>query len=179
MFTSALSAKIWVLDRNLARKKMARTTFCKAKAAEVMVQVKLAPPPPVDIEKVANEWGLRVEYVDRPAGLHGQVFTDRAVIEVATEDPPTRQHFTIAHELGHYVLKHNPVYSGAEPEEITDPRDINEREANIFAAELLMPEEWVREDWMIIRDARKMAGLYCVSDESMWYRLEGLRLIDF
>ena len=42
-----------------------------------------------------------------------------------------------------------------------------------------MPEEWVREDWKQLRDASRIADLYNVSAESMWYRLEELRLIKF
>ena len=90
---------------------------------------------------------------------------------------PNRQRFSIAHELGHYILDHNPVYSDAEPEEISTPTSINEREANAFAAELLMPEEWVREDWKELKNSSQMAIRYIVSDQSMWIRLEDIRLI--
>jgi Zn-dependent peptidase ImmA (M78 family) len=142
-----------------------------------MDQVRLEPPPPVDIERVAREQGVAVDYVGRPSGFHGQVIAGRAVIEVARADPPHRRRFTIGHELGHYILEHNPVSSAANEWELGDPRQANEREADIFAAELLMPEEWVREDWKELRNARQMAARYFVSEEAMWYRLEELRLI--
>lgn len=156
---------------------MVSKAFCKKRAREVMDQVRLEPPPPVDIERVAREWGVAVEYVDRPSGFYGHLIAERAVIEVALADHPHRQRFTIGHELGHHVLEHNLVYSLADDRALDDPRQANEREADIFAAEMLMPEEWVREDWKELRNARQMAVRYFVSEEAMWYRLEELRLI--
>ena len=96
---------------------------------------------------------------------------------MAAGDAPNRQRFSIAHELGHYILEHNPVYSEAEPEEIASPTGINEAEANAFAGELLMPEERVREDWKALNNSSQMAIRYRVSDQAMWIRLEGLLLI--
>ena len=58
-----------------------------------------------------------------------------------------------------------------------NPRDVNESEANYFAAALLMPEEWMRQDWQYLKDAQRMSDLYRTSAESMWYRLEELKLI--
>lgn len=156
---------------------MVSKAYCQKRAREVREQLPIGRPPPVDIERVATEWGLAVEYVVRPSGFHGQMVRDRAVIEVSRGDPRHRQRFTIAHEMGHYVLDHNPVYSMADDRELSDPRQTNEREADIFAAEMLMPEEWMREDWKGLRNARKMATLYYVSEEAMWYRLEELRLM--
>ncbi|MCY4654068.1 MAG: ImmA/IrrE family metallo-endopeptidase [Dehalococcoidia bacterium] len=147
------------------------------KAVEVMSELGVAPPAPVDIDRIARDWGLAVEYVKRPRGMHGRVVPERAVIEVAISDHPNRQRFTLAHELGHYVLEHNPVFADAEPRGSSNPTAVNEREANYFAAVLLMPEEWVRQDWQKLQDAGRMAGLYRTSAESMWYRLEELRLI--
>jgi hypothetical protein len=156
---------------------MVRKALCKVKAQEVINQLHLTPPPPVDIERVVREWGLAVEFVNRPGGLHGRMLAERAVVEVAAGDHPNRQRFSIAHELGHYILAHNPVYSEAEPEEITSPTGINEREADTFAAELLMPTEWVRDDWKELQHSSRMAALYRVSEQAMWIRLEDLRLI--
>ena len=67
-----------------------------------------------------------------------------------------RKRYTIAHEIGHYV---NPLHQASSPEGfrctrmdmLTDnaaPRNRHakmEAEANQFAAELLMPAEWVRK----------------------------------
>ena len=154
-----------------------RKALCIRRVAEVMSELGVSPPPPIDIEKVATDWGLAVDYVQSPRGLHGRVSITTAVIEVAIDDPPNRQRFTLAHELGHYVLEHNPLFTESDPRAFENPRDVNEKEANYFAAALLMPEEWVRQDWARLRDADRMATLYRTSSEAMWYRLEELRLI--
>ena len=142
-----------------------------------MIELGVSPPPPVDVVKIARDWGLAVDYVQRPRGLHGKVMATRAVIEVAANDHPHRRRFTLAHEVGHYILAHNPVFTEAESYELVDPRHINESEANYFAAVLLIPEDWVREDWKNLRNASRIADLYDVSGESMWIRLEELGLI--
>ena len=155
-----------------------RKALCVRMAAEVMSELGVSPPPPVDIDKVVRDWGLAVDYVQSPRGLHGRVIVTRAVIEVAADDHPHRQRFTLAHELGHYVLDHSPLFTDAEPRDFGNPKGVNEQEANHFAASLLMPAEWVRQDWAKLRDAARMATLYRTSPESMWYRLQELKLIN-
>ena len=61
-----------------------------------------------------------------------------AVIYVNRDDPPTRQQFHIAHELGHCILHPRGIYAYGHG------KDRFEREANIAAAEILMPEVEVR-----------------------------------
>ena len=95
-----------------------RKALCIRKAAEVISELGVSPPPPVDIEKIAQDWGLAVEYVQRPRGLHGRVVIERAVIEVAANDHLHRKRFTIAHELGHYILDHNPLFTDSEPRDL-------------------------------------------------------------
>lgn len=51
-----------------------------------------------------------------------------------------------------------------------------EREANIFAAELLMPEELVRAQWSRAASAAELASLFSVSEEAIGWRLYNLRL---
>ena len=98
-----------------------------------------------------------------------------AWIFVCAGDPVVRKRFSAAHELGHYLLHFRPQMAGSaaivEREELPGWRDAftaaqsaaieegrsdpakeaeqtffqQEREANAFAAELLMPEEVVRD----------------------------------
>lgn len=53
------------------------------------------------------------------------------------ENSAPKQNFTLCHELGHYILKHNGNYF---MESVDNQEDIIEREANIFSAVLLMPD---------------------------------------
>src|SRR5690554_5144964 len=60
----------------------------------------------------------------------------------------TRKRFTVSHEIGHYIIPgHEEVYACSEIDIQNYRSDkIKEREANIFAAELLMPEKHFKKD---------------------------------
>jgi len=106
--------------------------------------------------------------------------------------PKTRQHFTIAHELGHYFLHPDIIKS---EEVIVDgdnfldgsqilyrldvaERNIIETEANNFAASLIMPEELVKKAWNTVRNADECAKIFQVSVLAMSIRLERLDLLN-
>jgi hypothetical protein len=77
-------------------------------------------------------------------GPTAQIFHhgDRAVMRVSNAIVQLgRLNFTIAHELGHYVLGHG-IPDGTEHESAVRTAQ-QEREADVFVAELLMPEELV------------------------------------
>lgn len=77
-------------------------------------------------------------------GPSAQIFRhrDHAVMRVSDAIvQPGRRNFTIAHELGHYVLGHG-IPNGCDHES-TERTTYQEREADVFAAELLMPEDMV------------------------------------
>ena len=103
-------------------------------------------------------WGIhRPELLDDASPLAGFLFANAGggYILVRADDPLPRRRFTAAHELGHYLLHFLPRLDaerdrvmqivqddGAdtvrEDEELSLPE--MERQANQFAAELLMPE---------------------------------------
>lgn len=53
------------------------------------------------------------------------------------ENPKVKQNFTLCHELGHFMLKHDGNYFS---ESIENQENLLEREANIFSAIVLMPD---------------------------------------
>ena len=53
------------------------------------------------------------------------------------DNPKVKQNFTLCHELGHYILKHDGNYFA---ESIDNQENLIEREANIFSAVVLMPD---------------------------------------
>lgn len=108
-----------------------------------------------------------------------------------------RRRFTLAHEIGHYCL-----HTSASGEGFTDSRrtmsrtatmwDTKEREANQFAADLLMPTKSVFEIGSKVLDENddhgrppmsvpefttRMADEFGVSNEAMSYRLRGLGIL--
>lgn len=88
-----------------------------------------------------------------------------------------RNRFAIAHEIGHIVMGH--VRAGKPPVrrfQYTD--DSTEmREANAFAAALVMPEKFLRSVYGSIRSVQQMAEAFGVSNAAAIYRLKKLRLI--
>ena len=96
-----------------------------------------------------------------------------------------RKNFTIAHELGHYVL-HKEMKDSALIDLQTDIifcREVGnfkcdiERQADLFAVYLLMPENLVRTEYDKItqpfdeRTLRYLADIFCVSKQAMKNRL--------
>jgi Zn-dependent peptidase ImmA (M78 family) len=109
---------------------------------------------PVDVTKIAEILGLNIKYQpydDNFSGLlirHG----NEATIGVNSVHHENRRRFTIAHEIGHFLLHKGDLildkdirvnYRGAVNEHVDYEK---EREANMFASELLMPTKLLSKD---------------------------------
>ena len=136
---------------------------------------------PVSLRDVIS--ALNLELVSRTR----EPFTSEAALEpmgdghavVLTDGGDSgRRHFTIAHEIGHFVLhpeRCRPERGGV----VNEAGRREEREADAFAAELLMPEYLVRE---AVReqglDAVRLADRFAVSRKAMQTRLRYLGLAE-
>lgn len=86
-----------------------------------------------------------------------------------------RDNFTVAHEFGHIFLEHpcdtnNEVHRSGE-------RNEREAQANLFAAEFLMPkEEFTQAAREFNNDEQKLAKKFEVSQAAALVRLSALRL---
>ncbi len=71
--------------------------------------------------------------------LHGLTVVDELGTSFSYErdNPKVKRNFTLCHELGHFILKHNGNYFA---ESIDNQENLLEREANIFSAVVLMPD---------------------------------------
>ncbi len=136
---------------------------------------------PVPVESIAEDWlGLRIEEADL-GDCSGMLIPSERLIRVnASEamsgDTPTRRiRFTIAHELGHWICHAHGVASAptyCRSQDVSQDTDRTlEREANVFGAELLMPEAAVREAWAAFPDAQGLAGRFGVSALAAQWRL--------
>src|SRR5262245_25134709 len=146
--------------------------------------------PPVPVARIAA--ALRVELQREPAEdeLSGFLYRDRerdlAIIGVNARHPRNRQDFTTAHELGHFLLHDiDEIHVDRQfkvwlrDEQSKEGADSEEREANLFAAELLMPERFLAKDieriaavdLMDERVLADLAGRYGVSTQAMTFRL--------
>lgn len=148
-------------------------------------------PIPVPVVKIANQFGLQVvEYKFKKASISGMLIDDYEDgewgIVINENEPRQRQRFTIAHELGHFLL-----HTRTTGEQFVDMRaDLNvfyravsfgnssqEQDANLFAANLLMPKEEVQEYYEATQDIKETADYFDVSQSAMNFRLTNLRLI--
>jgi Zn-dependent peptidase ImmA (M78 family) len=102
------------------------------------------------------------------------------VIYVNENDAYVRKRFTIAHEIGHVFLGH---LTNKENNELIDDEvrlrsavwNIEEKHANAFAAQLLMPASLVRNEINSKRTSvEELAELFDVSVQAMVYRLRNL-----
>ena len=71
--------------------------------------------------------------------IEGLTVVDELGISFSFEidNPKVKQNFTLCHELGHFILKHDGNYFA---ESIDNQENLLEREANIFSAVVLMPD---------------------------------------
>lgn len=94
---------------------------------------------------------------------------EHATIGFNENDPWCRQRFTVAHEIGHLFLGHtcNNDADGAH----------NEKEAHLFAAELLIPTSFLKKDFKKMRSIPDLARLYRVSQEAMSIKLMTAKLL--
>ena len=136
---------------------------------------------PVPVEAIAEDLlGLYVEEVDLD-GVSGLLYPAERLIQVNANDVPARRRFTLAHEVGHWVCQVQegrgaPLMCRAEDVAPDTDRTL-EREANIFAAELLMPEPDVRSFYLAYSDPDAAASRFSVSAEAMRWRLFSFDLI--
>jgi len=146
--------------------------------------------PPVPVEQIARLLGARVMLSDFNNEISGILVRneDQSVIGVAKEQSKTRQRFTIAHEIGHLVLHEGEsVHIDREfrvklrSRQSSMAVDVDEIEANAFAAALLMPETLLRHDVRNLDidfdDASQVDALakrYNVSGQAMTFRLLNL-----
>ncbi len=138
---------------------------------------------PVQVVDIAHEMGIKVYKSDSwPDHISGLIRKDPEyggksgyAIYTNANHPKTRRRFTIAHELGHYVLHRDEIGDGITDDALYRSRlgGSLERQANRFAANLLMPWELVIEATNLDFDTvDKLAAKFEVSRSAMSVRLE-------
>jgi transcriptional regulator with XRE-family HTH domain len=150
-----------------------------ARAADELLEKTGIEDPAVPVEHLARSCGVLVVAGKMPDDLSGLVFEmDRgAVIGVNAGHSDNRQRFSIAHELGHHLLRHHDRFHIDLTE--GDPPGYDwqsERAANEFAADLLMPREMIIPHFENTPDTRNLARDFKVSEIAMGYRLVHLGL---
>jgi len=137
--------------------------------------------PPVPVEAIAEDLlGLWVGEAE--LAVSGLLIPARREIWVdaaEARESPARRRFTIAHEIGHWVCQvregaGEPIHCRPDPAGDAAAGDPREREANIFAAELLMPEALVRGAVAEGAGPGELERRFGVSPPAMGWRLYNL-----
>lgn len=148
---------------------------------------------PVDVQKIACSAGATISRKAVDDQLSGFLLrrpgNQAPVIGVNRQQAPARQRFTIAHELAHLLLHATaPVHVDRTLVNLRDAHSSEgtseeEMEANLFAAELLMPASFLQRDVAQLSTAfdvddelqvGRLAKRYGVSNQAMTIRLSRL-----
>ena len=142
---------------------------------------------PVDVEGLARALGLVVHRAflsDDLSGMLAPMGEGTYRITVNAHHPPTRQRFTIAHELGHFLLHKHLIGSGVDDDGVyrstsagvykniaIGPKE--ETEANKVATTILMPydliERFKKDEG--VDTPKRLAEAFGVSEHAMSIRL--------
>lgn len=162
------------------------------KAARELLEAQGIRKAPIPVDKIAKALGVQIRYSPLDQELSGMIYIKDGIpiIGVNALHHPNRQRFTIAHELGHYML-HRDVLSNEvhvdkqfkilmRDSKSSAGTDTMEVEANKFAAELLLPE-FLIEDILAnsafdIDDPSpldELAKKFRVSKQMLEYRIRG------
>lgn len=163
-----------------------------SKAESVFLETGVDPQSlPVDPAVLAKKLGIKVFSAPLKMDLSGVLIRssgDVPLIYVNENDAPARQRFSVAHEIGHYVL-HSDLkgdFSDTRDEislnfrrtEESDDQDEARRrreiQANKFAASLLMPGEVLRRVIKKNDDLSDLAEIFGVSIAAIGYRVNDL-----
>lgn len=163
----------WKLQRKIIK-------GAQLKADQVLAD-NLVAAPPVKVTDIARNYGLLVEEVDLGdfgARIAGFIDPIKKVIYVNQKDRPYRKAFTVAHELAHWIMHEDKLHS--EPDKYAvlyrtplgvPQEDPVEKEANAFAARLLVPKDMLKK-YKDDSDISTIANIFGVSDELIGYRLK-------
>jgi len=137
--------------------------------------------PPVDLRDVVSVLNLSLVETEREPFTSEAALVplgDGHAIELRGRGNERRLRFTIAHEIGHFLL--HPRRAVTERGGVTNEGTSRyEREADQFAAELLMPEHLVRQAALEVgADPHLLADRFDVSVPAMTVRLRRLGLAE-
>ena len=149
---------------------------------------------PVPVERIAKAQGARIFHQSLEDDMSGFLYrdNDQSVIGVNTHHAPVRQNFTTAHELGHLLLHDQEQFHIDHAFRVRLRDDVSsqgtddaEREANLFAASLLMPRRFLEqdlegEDYVNLLDDDFLSDLarkYGVSTQALVNRLKNVGYI--
>lgn len=164
------------------------------KAAELLQRFNIKELP-IPVREIAQACNVKIQPYDLGEDISGVLVINKGTgtIGYSPVESKVRQRFTIAHELGHYVLHSQSKQEGLFIDKGFKVlfRDYNsstgeikhEKEANAFAAALLMPKDLLISkiesldlDLTDESAIKKLAKMFNVSSISMSFRISNLGL---
>lgn len=127
---------------------METPNYAKAKSTALsLIKTSNIVAPPVNIDELIKKENLKIKMVifgSNHKDVSGFVDISEETIYINAEDYYRRQNFTKAHELGHWIL-HKELFTKNPSKQMllrqeNNNDSIEEKEANAFAAELLIPK---------------------------------------
>lgn len=142
----------------------------------------------IDVNRFAKRLNISIQERSLGKEISGLLIIKegKVAIGIESDQGEQRKRFTIAHELGHFFL-HREIKSTFVDEIFARSNKTNqlEREANAFAASLLMPEALIKSvidkkalNNLDDEDIKKLSDEFNVSQISMTYRLINLKIIE-
>lgn len=137
---------------------------------------------PIPIEEIAEANGLNVKYGKfQDETVSGILKKEDHVgsVYISATEPKYRQSFTIAHELGHFLIhadREGEILYRRDAINLTTEDQEVESEANLFAASILMPEEKFIEYWNVAKNESLLGDYFGVSPTAVRLRVKNLEL---
>lgn len=134
--------------------------------------------PPVDLAAIAGGEGLQVKLMESwPSKVSGLLLRDACLIGINARHSRTRRRFSLAHELGHWFMRHDFPWHEREitidqpPAPLDEEKYPIEKEANEFAGELLAPRAMLKLAVSTNGDPNALAAMFDMSSQAMWIQL--------
>jgi Zn-dependent peptidase ImmA (M78 family) len=138
--------------------------------------------PPINLAKILQYFDLSLSTaIFKKPEAAGALDKTQKMIYLAKGESQKRQFFTVAHEIGHFALNHKKKFDVFYRQQITEfngESSEEEREANYFAASILMPKELVLKFWQDRPDVELVSSFFGVSRSAAFWRLKNLGLIE-
>lgn len=152
---------------------------------------------PVPIKELIKKLNIKLESFNLGEDISGVLVFDKDNLKIGynPSEPVVRQRFTLAHEVGHYVLHcgsnrdrlfvdNTKVMFRRQNVSLKEKNE--EMQANAFSAALLMPKELINKEYEKIIEEndflsddqiiKRLSSIFKVSEIAMTYRLTNLDL---
>jgi Zn-dependent peptidase ImmA (M78 family) len=153
-------------------------------AARNVIAKYLISGPPVNVHDIAAKEGLSIQLMSSwPSKVSGLLLRDEKLIGLNAHHSHSRRRFSLAHELGHWFMRHDFPWHDQDvtidnpPAMDADGKPPEEGEADEFAGELLAPLAFLKAAMNQNENPGALAAVFDMSEEALWVRILRHRLL--